>query len=79
MGEFFFSLFIFVTLLSNDDFIQSKWKKDGRTLTKSIKYNISPAGSLFISNVNDLDAGRYECTVTNEYGRVTASCVVSVR
>lgn len=58
---------------------QSKWKKDGRTLTKSIKYNLSPAGSLFISKVNELDAGRYECTVTNEQGRATASCVVSVR
>ena len=60
-------------------FLQSKWKKDGRTLTKSIKYNLSPAGSLFISNLNELDAGRYECTVTNEFGRVTASAVVSVR
>lgn len=58
---------------------QSKWKKDGRTLTKSIKYNLSPAGSLFISNVNELDAGRYECTVANEHGRATASCVVTVR
>lgn len=58
---------------------QSKWKKDGRTLTKSIKYNFSPAGSLFIANVNEIDAGRYECTVTNEMGRATASCVITVR
>ncbi|KAG5677506.1 hypothetical protein PVAND_007262 [Polypedilum vanderplanki] len=57
----------------------SKWKKDGRTLTKSIKHSFSPAGSLFISNVNEFDAGRYECTVSNEFGRVTASCVVTVR
>ena len=60
-------------------YFQSKWKKDGRTLTKSLKYSFSSAGSIFIANVNDFDSGRYECTVTNDFGRVTASCVVSVR
>ncbi|CAG9800209.1 unnamed protein product [Chironomus riparius] len=57
----------------------SKWKKDGRTLTPSLKYSFSSAGSLFIANVNDFDSGRYECTVTNDFGRVTASCFVTVR
>ncbi len=59
--------------------LKPKWKKDGRTLTKSIKYSFSSAGSIFISNVNEYDAGRYECSVANEFGRVTASCVLTVR
>lgn len=40
---------------------------------------MSAAGSLHIANVDEQDNGRYECTVLNDFGRATASAVVSVR
>lgn len=57
-----------------------KWKKDGRTLTAgAIRYRISASGSLFITNVTDADTGRYECSLSNVYGRATAHGLVTVK
>ena len=48
-------------------------------MTTTLKYTFSTAGSLYIANVNELDAGRYECTITNEFGRATASALITVK
>lgn len=59
---------------------QVKWKKDGRTITTgAIRYRISASGSLFITNVTDADTGRYECSLSNEFGRATAHGLVTVK
>lgn len=63
----------------NDVPVQIKWKKDGATLTQTTKYRISTAGSLYIANITELDAGRYECSLFNENGRATAAGLVTVR
>uniref|UniRef100_A0AAG5DEK2 Cell adhesion molecule-related/down-regulated by oncogenes n=1 Tax=Anopheles atroparvus TaxID=41427 RepID=A0AAG5DEK2_ANOAO len=65
----------------NDDILQIKWQKEGRTITPKDKdkYRISSAGSLFISNITELDVGRYECSLLNKYGRATASGMLAVK
>lgn len=55
------------------------WKKDGSALEQISHYKISRGGSLYIINVTLRDAGRYECTAVNEYGRVTAQCLLKIR
>ncbi|XP_058835456.1 peroxidasin isoform X2 [Topomyia yanbarensis] len=62
-----------------DDVQQTKWRKDGRTLTQTDKYRLSSAGSLFISNLTEADQGRYECSLLNQYGRATASGLLAVK
>ncbi|XP_035785231.1 LOW QUALITY PROTEIN: peroxidasin-like [Anopheles albimanus] len=62
-----------------DDILQIKWQKDGRTITPKDKYRISAAGSLFVSNITQLDEGRYECSLLNKYGRATASGMLTVK
>lgn len=56
-----------------------KWKKDGRTLFAVDRVRIAPSGSLFITNVTTADTGRYECSIVNEFGRATASGLISVK
>lgn len=56
-----------------------KWKKDGRTLIAADRVRVAPSGSLFVSNLTVVDSGRYECTVTNEFGRATASGLITVK
>ncbi|XP_055621397.1 peroxidasin isoform X2 [Toxorhynchites rutilus septentrionalis] len=63
----------------DDDILQTKWRKDGRTLTQTDKYRLSPTGSLFISNLTEADQGRYECSLLNQYGRATASGLLTVK
>ncbi|XP_053674743.1 peroxidasin [Anopheles nili] len=63
----------------NDDILQIKWQKEGRTITPKDKYRISSAGSLFVANVTQLDEGRYECSLLNKYGRATASGMLTVK
>ncbi|XP_053689507.1 peroxidasin [Sabethes cyaneus] len=63
----------------DDDIQQTKWRKDGRTLTQTEKYRLSSAGSLFISNLTETDQGRYECSLLNQYGRATASGLLTVK
>ncbi|XP_058178642.1 peroxidasin [Anopheles ziemanni] len=65
----------------NDDILQIKWQKEGRTITPKDKdkYRISSAGSLFVSNITELDVGRYECSLLNKYGRATASGMLTVK
>ncbi|KAI8116975.1 Peroxidasin [Lucilia cuprina] len=63
--------------------IQITWRKDGRIIDPKIlqtdKYEIIGTGSLFIKNVTILDNGRYECSIKNEFGRATASALVTIR
>ncbi|XP_055533794.1 peroxidasin isoform X2 [Wyeomyia smithii] len=63
----------------DDNIQQTKWRKDGRTLTQTDKYRLSLAGSLFISNLTETDEGRYECSLLNQYGRATASGLLTVK
>uniref|UniRef100_A0A182WJQ7 Peroxidasin n=1 Tax=Anopheles minimus TaxID=112268 RepID=A0A182WJQ7_9DIPT len=63
----------------NDDILQIKWQKEGRTITPKDKYRISSAGSLFVANITLTDEGRYECSLLNKYGRATASGMLTVK
>lgn len=56
-----------------------KWRKDGRTLFGVGRLRVAPSGSLFITNLTVADSGRYECTVTNEFGRATASGLITIK
>ncbi|XP_076171397.1 peroxidasin [Ptiloglossa arizonensis] len=55
-----------------------QWKKDG-TAVEGDRARISRGGSLYLYNVTSADAGRYECSAVNEYGRATAQALVRVR
>lgn len=56
-----------------------KWKKDGRTLFAVGRLRVAPSGSLFVANLTLADSGRYECSVFNEFGRATASGLITVK
>lgn len=56
-----------------------QWRKDGTRITPNNKMAISLIGSLIINNVTLRDTGRYECSVSNKYGRDTASVFLSVK
>ncbi|XP_077302328.1 peroxidasin [Arctopsyche grandis] len=58
---------------------QIQWKKDGTNLFRTIRHRVSQTGNLYIANVTQEDNGRYECTLVNENGRVTASGVVTIK
>lgn len=56
-----------------------KWRKDGQTVFESAKHRISASsGSLHIKNIETIDAGRYECTAWNQFGRVGDSGLLTV-
>ncbi|XP_001354288.3 peroxidasin [Drosophila pseudoobscura] len=63
--------------------LQISWRRDGRLIDPNVqlteKYQISGAGSLFVKNVTILDGGRYECQLKNEFGRASASALVTIR
>ncbi|XP_050334425.1 peroxidasin [Bactrocera neohumeralis] len=63
--------------------VQVIWRHDGKVITENIfsndKYQVSGSGSLLVKNVTTADGGRYECTLKNQYGRVTASALVKVK
>lgn len=63
--------------------VQLTWRKDGHLIEpqreSNNKHQISASGSLFIRNITIFDGGRYECSVKNEYGRTTASVLVTVK
>lgn len=59
--------------------VQVKWKKDGKTLIPSAKHRFASTGSLFIKKVTAQDAGRYECSIKSEFGRDSASALVTVK
>lgn len=56
-----------------------KWKKDGKTLIQTAKHRLAPGGSLYIKKISLEDAGRYECSVKNENGRITAWALITVK
>ncbi|XP_026500801.2 peroxidasin [Vanessa tameamea] len=56
-----------------------EWRKNGNRILPNDRITISLIGSLIISNINLSDAGSYECSVYNEYGRDTASIFLSVK
>ncbi|XP_055601932.1 peroxidasin isoform X2 [Uranotaenia lowii] len=63
----------------DDNVVQTKWRVNGRTVVQTDRYRVSPAGSLFITNLTETDHGRYECSLQNKYGRATASGLVTVK
>lgn len=56
-----------------------EWRKDGTRITPGDRVSISLIGSLLINNVTTQESGRYECSVSNEYGRDTASVFLTVK
>jgi len=62
---------------------QISWRHDGRLIDPNVqlaeKYQISGAGSLFVKNVTIPDGGRYECQLKNQFGRASASALVTIR
>lgn len=64
---------------NSDQLAEVKWKKDGRTLFTIDRVRIANSGSLFIANVTLADNGRYECSVFNQYGRASASGLLTVK
>ncbi|XP_050360925.1 peroxidasin [Nymphalis io] len=56
-----------------------EWRKNGNRIFSTDRITISLIGSLIINNVSLSDAGSYECSVYNEYGRDTASIFLSVK
>lgn len=55
------------------------WKKDGSALELNSRYKLSRGGNLYIKNITANDAGRYECTAVNEYGRATSQCLLKIQ
>nr|NP_523891.2 peroxidasin, isoform A [Drosophila melanogaster]NP_995975.1 peroxidasin, isoform E [Drosophila melanogaster]NP_995976.1 peroxidasin, isoform D [Drosophila melanogaster]NP_995977.1 peroxidasin, isoform C [Drosophila melanogaster]Q9VZZ4.1 RecName: Full=Peroxidasin; Flags: Precursor [Drosophila melanogaster]AOQ10577.1 Pxn-RA [synthetic construct]AAF47668.1 peroxidasin, isoform A [Drosophila melanogaster]AAS64946.1 peroxidasin, isoform C [Drosophila melanogaster]AAS64947.1 peroxidasin, isofo len=66
-----------------EDGLQISWRHDGRLIDPNVqlaeKYQISGAGSLFVKNVTIPDGGRYECQLKNQFGRASASALVTIR
>lgn len=56
-----------------------QWRKDGTRITPDDRMSISLIGSLLINNVTLRETGRYECSVSNKYGRDTASVFLTVK
>lgn len=56
-----------------------EWRKDGTRITPDDRMTISLIGSLLINNVTLRETGRYECSVSNKYGRDTASVFLTVK
>lgn len=56
-----------------------QWKKDGKAVVQSAKHRTGASGSLFIKKITAQEAGRYECTIRNNFGRISASALVSVK
>lgn len=56
-----------------------QWQKDGSYININEKYTITAIGSLIIHNLTLRDAGRYECSAFNDYGRDTASAFLTVK
>ena len=56
------------------------WRKDGKVLEEDKSHRkISPGGSLYVHNVTFDDAGLYECSAVNDYGKITANGVLTVK
>lgn len=56
------------------------WRKDGR-IVEEIRGHIrlSPVGSIYLRNVSFQDAGIYECSAVNDFGKVAAHGVIKVK
>lgn len=59
--------------------IKIQWRKDGKIVAQTAKHRIGISGSLFIKKITIQEAGRYECTIRNSFGRVSASSLVTVK
>lgn len=59
--------------------LKVKWRKDGKTLVVSERHRVASGGSLYIKKVIAQDAGRYECSIRNNFGRATASALITVK
>lgn len=64
---------------SKNKYPQVQWKKDGRTLAQNANHRIGVSGSLFIKKITAQQAGRYECTLRNSLGRISASALITVK
>lgn len=56
-----------------------QWRKDGSDLQRNGRTRVSVNGNLYIVGITLEDAGRYECTAINEYGRDTGSGYVTIK
>lgn len=56
------------------------WRKDGTILGEDKTHRKrSPSGSLYIHNVTFDDGGLYECSAVNDYGKITAHGMLTVK
>ncbi|EEB18896.1 Thyroid peroxidase precursor, putative [Pediculus humanus corporis] len=56
------------------------WRKDGNVISESKgHYRLSSHGSLYIHSVSFQDAGTYECSAVNDFGKVVANGVLKVK
>lgn len=63
----------------SDPLATVEWRKDGNRVISNDRMTITLIGSLIINNVTLTDAGHYECSVFNEYGRDAASLFLTVK
>lgn len=48
-------------------------------MIKTARHRVASSGSLAIKKITLADAGRYECTARNEFGRANAAALVTVK
>ncbi|XP_029988074.1 hemicentin-1 [Sphaeramia orbicularis] len=55
------------------------WRKDGQTLTESVRQRALSSGSLHIAFIQPSDTGRYTCTAANAAGTVSLEMSLTVQ
>lgn len=56
------------------------WRKDGSVVKEDqVHKRLSSAGSLYLHNLTAADAGLYECSAINDYGKVASQGVLQVK
>ena len=69
------------TFEASGDDLQFQWKKDGKDLHNSSKYQGTKTHTLHIKDVKKSDKGNYQCLVKNDVGELSeeADLVVSIK
>lgn len=56
------------------------WRKDGQVVKEDAnRRRLSVAGSLYLYNLSLADAGNYECSAVNDFGKIAAQGVLQVK